>query len=86
LEGGSHVAERHRVRLVTVAYFPMHFLCGKGKACYLGRMVGYEKRGVREANCAETGKERFLARGGHDNPLKKLDSDKEIQGNPSLFL
>jgi hypothetical protein len=27
----------------------------------------------------------FLARGQH-NPLKRLISDKRIQGNPSLFL
>jgi hypothetical protein len=28
----------------------------------------------------------FLAPGGQRNPLKRLNSDKEMQGNPSLFL
>jgi hypothetical protein len=32
------------------------------------------------------GGERFFALGGHDNPLKRLNPDKEIKGNPRLFL
>jgi hypothetical protein len=38
-----------------------------------------------KANGEEGSEESFLAR-GHDNRLKRLISDKEIQRNPSLFL
>ena len=31
-------------------------------------------------------KKDFFAPGGRCNPLKRLKTDKEIQGNPSLFL
>jgi hypothetical protein len=33
----------------------------------------------------ERAEEEFLAPGGQRKPLKRLDSDKGIQGNPSLF-
>jgi hypothetical protein len=34
----------------------------------------------------EERRENFLCLGGHDNPLKRLKTDKGIQGNQSLFL
>jgi hypothetical protein len=36
-------------------------------------------------NARPTRQERKNAPGGRRNPLKKLDPDKRIQGNPSLF-
>jgi hypothetical protein len=35
---------------------------------------------------AGSGAKKDFFAGGHDNRLKRLISDKEIQGNPSLFL
>jgi hypothetical protein len=40
---------------------------------------GFGARGDKEA-------EEILALGGRRNALKRLDSDKEIKGNQSLFL
>jgi hypothetical protein len=35
---------------------------------------------------ADRAKQNFFCPGGHDNPLKRLISDKEIQGKQSIFL
>jgi hypothetical protein len=43
-------------------------------------------RYCRKANGREWSEERFFCPGGHDNRLKRLISDEEIKGNPSLFL
>src|SRR5277367_6680025 len=39
-----------------------------------------------KANGVERSRERNFCPRGHRNPLKKLNSDKRIQANPSLFL
>jgi hypothetical protein len=39
-----------------------------------------------KANGGKGADKEFFALGGRYNPLKRLNSDKRIQGNPSFFL
>jgi len=55
------------------------FSFGKSEFMLPWRMVRIRARGEKEA-------EEIFALGGRRNPLERLDSDKEIKGNQSLFL
>jgi hypothetical protein len=48
-------------------------------------MPGNENTAYLRPIAREWSEERFFALGGHDNPLKRLNPAKKIQGNPSLF-
>jgi hypothetical protein len=49
-------------------------------------MLGNEALACATRQRGGTGARKIFALGGHDNPLKRLNPDKEAQGNPSLFL
>jgi hypothetical protein len=62
------------------------FVKNRNRATLAG-CSGTKARANAKANC-ETGasKGRFFCPGGHDNPLKRLDPEKEIQGIQAFFL
>ena len=52
-----------------------------------GTLTPDRRDGRRESGrSAKEGQKNFFAPGGQHNPLKRLNPDKEIQENPSLFL
>jgi hypothetical protein len=61
-------------------------LCENQKPWYLHSGAGRGASGQESPTAEKGGAKDFLAQGGQRNRLKSLNSDKEIQGNPSFFL
>jgi hypothetical protein len=63
----------------------MNFLCENQKSWYLGPS-GRKRSWPHERLPAREKQDKIFALEGQRNTLKRLDSDKRIQGNPALFL
>jgi hypothetical protein len=53
---------------------------------YVTNGTAHPERRSSEGGGGEGNGKNFFAPGGQRNPLKRLDPDKEIKGNPSPFL